>query len=220
MQIKNKTTSILASAVLSLIFVVSSFSSVDAATLKGEFVFKKKAPKAAIIWFEEDTSLKSEAVIDQKNTQFTHLLAVGPKGSNVIFKNSDSINHNIYANDKESKITFDIGLAAPGSTLKQPITWEEGKLVKISCKIHPKMIAWIGSISSNHFRVVQFKKKQKKATFEITGVPDNFTKVKVLMPLYNVIEAAPAPGTPVSFDLFKKQKKKSKASGRITLTRS
>jgi len=39
---------------------------------------------------------------------------VGAKGTHTSFFNSDTINHNIYANDKEANVNFDIGLAALG----------------------------------------------------------------------------------------------------------
>ena len=77
--------------------------------------------------------------------------------------NSDAINHNIYANDAEAKVNFDIGLASPGTEFQQTITWEENTFIRISCKIHPKMRAWVGSVSSKYHTEVKFSKKQKKS---------------------------------------------------------
>lgn len=203
------------------IFLVGCFLIFEAqltlgSTLKGSLAFSKRAPNVALIYFSEDQSLKQDAVIDQKNTSFTVPLAVGSKGSNAVFNNSDSINHNIFANDKEVKVNFDIGLAAPGSVFQNEITWDSGQMVKISCKIHPKMRAYVGSLSSKYYQVVPFKKKQKKALIDISDVPDNLTKVTIWMPGYETLNIDLPKGGSETIELKRKKKKR----GTLTLTRS
>lgn len=185
-------------------------------TLKGTLSFSKRAPNVVLVYFSEDQSLQQDAVIDQKNTAFTTPLAVGNKGANAVFNNSDSINHNIFANDKAYKVNFDIGLAAPGSVFENEITWESGQIVKISCKIHPKMRAYIGSISSKYYQIIPFKKKQKKALIDLADVPENLTKVTIWMPGYDTLNIDLPIGTTEKIELKRKKKKR----GTLTLTRS
>lgn len=195
---------------------IFSFSYSLAGTLTGDFVFKKRPPRGALIYFMEDRSLKTETNIDQKNTAFTKTIAVGAKGSTVKFFNSDTINHNIYANDRESQVNFDIGLAPPGSSFEQKITWEEGTMVRISCKIHPKMRAWIASVPSKYHATVTFPRKTKKLSFEITDVPDSISKIKIWMPGYNAIEVDLPKGNSKAVELKRKKKKR----GTLTLARN
>lgn len=203
-------------SLITLFLFVGASSMAFGGTLTGELKFKKRAPKVALIYFPQDNGLKQDAVVDQMNTAFTSLIAVGSEGAEAVFNNSDTINHNIYANDKETKVNFDIGLASPGSVFKQKITWGDGKMVKISCKIHPKMRAWVASLSSQYFTVVQFKKKQKKAQFEIPNLPDSVSQVRIWMPGYPVMDLEIGSGKTVSETLTRKKKKR----GTLTLKRS
>ncbi|MGK0290217.1 MAG: plastocyanin [bacterium] len=203
---------------LAFLFLLIS-TSIQAGTLTGKFSFKKRAPRGVLIYFSEDRSLKVAGVVDQLNTNFKQSIVISSKGSKVVFKNSDSINHNIYANDREAKVNFDIGLAPPQSTFQKKVTWNNGKLVRISCKIHPKMRAWVASISSKYSTTITFQRKQKRASFIISNIPDHLSKVIVWMPGYSPIEIAIKKGDTQKITLRKKRKKKKKR-GTLTLTRS
>ncbi len=201
--------------IVAVCFSIGFAQTLHAGSLAGNFAFKKKAPKGALIYFSEDQSLSTPANVDQKNTAFVESIVVGAKGNEAIFKNSDSINHNIFANDSELGVSFDIGLAPPGSEFKQPISWESGKMIRISCKIHPKMRAWVASLTSKYHHTVTFKKKQKKVDFEIEDVPDNLSKLVVWMPGYDPIDVAIKPGETQEVKLIRKKKTR----GTLTLTR-
>lgn len=196
----------------SLLFPIFAFST----TITGEFTFNKKAPKSALIYVVGDTSLNQPAIIDQKNNQFVQPIVVGKKGTNVQFVNSDTINHNVFANDKKKNVNFDIGLALPGSSFEETITWEEGELVRISCKIHPKMRAWVGSMSSKYFKILTFERKQKQASFVMEGVPTSLQTIRVIIPGYDEITAQITSGNTVTVDVSRKKKKR----GTIKLQRS
>jgi len=66
--------------------VVYSGHTACADVLQGEFKFRKRAPKVALVYWPEDTSLSADAktVIDQKNKQFTRRLFVTSKGAKAI----------------------------------------------------------------------------------------------------------------------------------------
>ena len=171
------------------VVILSSFTrSVFADILAGEFTFAKKAPDGALIYLPEDNSLsKKEAVIDQIDKEFTQSIVVGKKDLQATFKNSDTINHNIYVSDTDHNISFDIGLAVPGSIFQQKITWEEGINIKIGCKIHPQMRAWIVSLASKYHHILRFQDEQKTGQLEMEA-PSNFSKVRVWMPGYDLVE--------------------------------
>ena len=113
-------------------------------TLKGEMTFSRRAPEVALIYFIEDRSLSSKVqpTLNQKNKAFEPKLVVGRKGAKVAITNSDPLNHNVYAADKELKVNFDTGLASPKSVFYKEIDWEADTVVKVGCKIHPRMRAW------------------------------------------------------------------------------
>jgi hypothetical protein len=180
----------------------------QAGTLSGEFKFKKKPPKIAVVYFSEDHSLKKDPLVDQKNKKFTQKVVVGAKNSAMIFKNSDSVEHNIFAHDRKKKVNFDIGLAPPNSKLKEIISWDHESAVQIGCKIHPKMRAWVFSLDSQYNKAITFNRKKKKLKFDIPNVPDNLSKIKVWIPKYKAIEVDLKKGSSVDIELKRKKKKK------------
>jgi len=200
------------SAIIFALFYASScivsFTSLQARELIGTFLFKKRTPRSALIYFPEDQSAKLQAMVDQKNTRFMQSIVLGSKGEKVLFKNSDTINHNIYVDDREAKVQFDIGLAPPGSTFEQEITWDEGTVLRLSCKIHPRMRSWVASISSPYNRVIKFKRKKKKKSFKIINIPEHLRRVKIWIPGYDALELQLSPGKAKKVFITKKKKKR------------
>jgi hypothetical protein len=184
-------------------------------SLTGEFTFNTKIPEVALVYFSEDKSLRStvEPVIDQVEKEFVPTLVVGAKGSRLVIKNSDTLNHNTYALDQKLKVSFDTDLAGPGVVSYQTIDWAENNVVKIGCKIHPTMRAWVACISSRYYKVVEFTKGKARPKFEIKDVPDNLTQVKVWLPRYLPAEVVIKKGESKKLEL----KKKTKVSGTLTL---
>ena len=185
-----------------------------AGALRGEFVFEGKAPEVALVYFPEDNSLTSATAptLDQAEKTFTPALAVGPKGAKITFKNSDSIAHNIFADDKEANVKFDVGLLNAGSEAVQDMQWEN-TVVKCSCKIHPQMRAWIASISSQYYKIVDLDKGK---SFDLSSIPDHLSVVKVWLPNYDPVEFTLQHGESQDIEL----KKKSKAAGTLKLSRN
>ncbi len=196
-----------------LLLTLAFYSMVQAGALRGEFAFDGKAPEVALVYFPEDKSLPATLTptLDQVEKNFTPPLVVGTKGATVTFKNSDSISHNIFADDKDTNITFDVGLLSAGSAAAREIDWENN-VVKCSCKIHPHMRAWIASITSKYYKVIDLDKTK---SFEIPDVPAHLGVVKVWLPNYDTMELAIKGGESQDVEL----KKKGKAAGMVKLAR-
>ena len=184
--------------------------------LTGEFNFTKKPPSVALVYFMEDNSLKgSGPTVDQKDKQFVEKIMVGSSGNKIKFMNSDSVDHNIYANDSKTGANFDAGLVSPGQTSQAKVTWKRDEVVKIGCKIHPKMQAYIANISSAYFKVVEFDAKKTGESFSLSGAPDKLTKVRVWFPKQDPIEVDIKKGESKQVDILEK----GKPSGSLKLVR-
>ena len=188
-------------------------------TLKGEFEFAKRPPYGAVVLFGEDKSRegKEGSVLDQKDKMFSQKIIVVPKGTTIAFKNSDMIDHNIFADDKDANVKFDAGLVAPGNDAKQNSVWPEGTIFRIGCKIHPKMRSYVVVASSAHFAEVEFDSKEKKFSFEVKDVPDSLNKVNIWLPKYEKIEVEVKKGETKTVEL--KKPGKTTIYGKVTLKR-
>ncbi len=153
-------------------------------TVTGEFTFTKLPPAVALVYFNEDKSIPvSKGIeVNQLDKKFVQKLVYGPSGTAINFKNSDTEDHNIYANDAKTGAKFDAGLVSPGKSSKIDLNWPENSVIRISCKIHPKMQAYIANVPSAYNAIVEFKLGDKATTFTINNVPDKYTSVKVWTP--------------------------------------
>ncbi|MCO4784003.1 MAG: hypothetical protein KC646_16870 [Candidatus Cloacimonetes bacterium] len=185
--------------------------------ITGTFTFKKRNPGVALLYFDQDKGLKvSNANLDQMNKAFVKPLLVVNPGSEVKFKNSDAVDHNIYASDKKQKVNFDVGLITTGGDTNYKVEWDKGKVVKLRCKIHPKMKSYIASIESEFHKVVPFEKREKELTFEMSSVPENLDSLVIWMPKYKELHVNLKPGESKTFELTRKGKVK----GFLSLKRS
>jgi len=171
------------------IFSLCVFSSAGAETLKGEITFLKKPPYAGILYvLDEEKKVSAVASVDQKDREFTKRIVPTSKGLVVTFNNSDSVDHNIFAQDKATGAKFDIGLMPPGNTSTVDVNWEENSLIRIGCKIHPKMRSYIANVPSNHYQVFQFRDDAPPYTFSIEGISKASTKAILILPGYDFLE--------------------------------
>jgi plastocyanin len=183
-------------------------SSLPAATLEGTFTFEQ-APRVALVYFSEDTSLETttQVVVDQKDKEFTEVLVIVPPGGALAFRNSDDVQHNVFADDKETGVSFDIGLANPQTTSPQPVTWKEGQVVRCGCKIHPKMQMWVAAITSRHSKAVAFTPgATAPVAFTLGDVPAKYRKVRVWTPRFESQEVELAPGVATVVEFKRKDK--------------
>ena len=72
--------------------------------------------------------------------------------------------------------------------------WKKDMVVRLGCKIHPKMRAYAANITSRYHQVLTFDRTRKTFKVTIEGVPAKLTKVRVWMPNYEPIEVALSPG--------------------------
>jgi plastocyanin len=199
-----------------VLVLLSTCGSLYANTLQGTFTFHRKAPDVALVYFSEDTNLSPDVVpvIDQKEKAFTPQLVAGTKGSKVIFQNSDSISHNIFADDMEANVKFDVGLIDAGGNASHDITWGN-TVVRANCKIHPTMRTWIASIASKYYKVIDFEKNSNALSFEMNAFPESLSEVSVWLPGYEPLKTAIRKGESKTLEL----KKRDKVVGALTLSR-
>ncbi len=184
--------------------------------ISGEISFIKRAPFSGVLFVKQDKAAQVTATMDQLDKAFTKKAVVGSPGSAIIFKNGDSFDHNIFANDLDKKISFDVGLMPSGQTSELTIDWQKNTMVRIGCKIHPKMRAYIANVNSDLYQVFEFQKKVKQYSVNIEDVPGSSKQLAFMIPKYDTIELSLAPGESKTVDIIKKGKVK----GTLTLTRS
>ncbi len=108
--------------------------------------------------------------VDQKNLVFVpHVLAV-PTGSNVAFKNSDKVNHNIFSADACKK--FNLGTYNPG--MVKNIVFDKPCVVNLLCNVHSEMSGYVIAVDSNYMAVTGADGK-----FTIANVPAGTYEVGV-----------------------------------------
>ena len=190
-----------------LLIVIGSCLSAD--TLKIELKFTKLPPRTGIVYFPENNSLprSNQVVIDQVNKKFTKILSVGTQGSMVVFKNSDSVDHNIYANDIGANVFFDVGLAEPGEESTIRMDWDTSTIIRIGCKIHPRMKCYIANIPSTHYKIFRFRRDKTRYRVKMKNIPAPLTQVKMWFPSYADVRANVAIGETKVIPLLKRRKR-------------
>lgn len=176
-----------------------------AATVEGTITFTKGTSAGLLAWVPGVTKANvPPAVIDQKDKIFSpSMIAVRP-GATITMRNSDAIQHNAYANDKATAVSFDTGLNAPSSDTPLKVDWPAGKVVRLGCKIHPAMQVWIASLDTDAWTVPALGAgagDSKLATFTVTDVPADATKLGVWTSKFGEVELVLKAGTAVSVTL-------------------
>lgn len=189
---------------------------VYADVVSGKLEFKKKAPFTGLLYVPGSGSSDKKPMIDQKGKAFTTKIAVGSPSNTIVFKNSDTFDHNIYANDAKQKVKFDVGLMTPGNATQIQMDWPEETLVRVGCKIHPKMRGYVANVKSDHFFAFPFKKKVKSYEFKIDNVPGDKNKLILMMPKYGKMTIELKKGESKTIEV----KRKKKVKGSLTISRS
>ena len=189
---------------LSLYFVSCAFAD----TVTAELAFTKRPPFAGLIYLVDNKTTSSQVTVDQKDKQFTKKLQVGSSGQQIKFNNSDEVEHNIFTNETKHSANFDVGLMPPGATSAVELNWQENSIVRIGCKIHPKMRAYIANILSDYYQVIDFEKSKKTYQIQINDVPKTLTTMNLLMPGYKNMEFELQPGETKEVPISKKGKQR------------
>lgn len=184
-------------------------SSMQALAVSGKLVFEKKPPFAGALFAKGGTgSANSAASLDQANKIFNKKAFAVSNGGKIEFKNSDTFQHNIFANDAKSGVTFDVGLMEPDTVTNLDVSWQENTLTRIGCKIHPKMRSYILNTQSDYVQFFEFEKKVKEYDISIADVPADTTAFVLVLPKYDIVEFDLAPGESKSIDVMRKGNKR------------
>ncbi|PCK09076.1 MAG: hypothetical protein COA42_05820 [Alteromonadaceae bacterium] len=197
-------------AIWSLLTLLSSASQAGSATL--DLTFLKRPPRIGIFYAVESEASGKNAEIDQIAKKFTSTINVADTTGELVFDNSDSVDHNIYANDTRNQVQFDIGLMSPGHKVNIPLNWKEDTLVRIGCKIHPKMRTYVANINSASYSILNFKDKNPKHTFTLDNIGSHVKELAVLFPGYDLIKVTINSGQSSTVTVTKKGKEKASAT--------
>ncbi|WP_199611672.1 cupredoxin domain-containing protein [Flocculibacter collagenilyticus] len=191
--------------ITSTLFAVSMSATVNAATLTGTLEFTKKPAFTGLLYAKGGSGPKSD-VMDQSNKVFDKkMLVVGPNGK-INFKNSDTFQHNIFANDPKNNVKFDIGLMEPGQANIVKVDWQENTVTRIGCKIHPKMRSYIANVNAEHYLILPLEKGKK--SYDINLDVGGSTTFVLSLPKYDPLEVTLAAGESKTVDVTKKGKKR------------
>ncbi|AOT08084.1 hypothetical protein [Pseudoalteromonas luteoviolacea] len=182
-----------------------SMFSAHAAVLTGELEFVKRPSFVGVVYAKGGKG-PSTAELDQSNKVFDKKAVVIGKNGEITFKNSDEFQHNIFANDPNSGVKFDVGLMNQGQTTKVSADWSENTLTRIGCKIHPKMRSYIANVNSDAYQVLPFTKKQK--VYPINLDVGTHTEFVLQIPKYDLVKLKLAKGQETSVDVMYKGKKR------------
>ncbi len=109
-------------------------------------------------------------VFDQKHCLFTQHVLVVPEKSEVEFKNSDTVAHNVNLKAIKNK-GFNKSIAGNEST---KWTAEREEKIPIECSVHPWMKGWLVVTDAPYYAVTD-----AQGNFKIENVPPGAYKVKV-----------------------------------------
>lgn len=196
-----------------VLLILTCMHSVFADNVSGTIVFEKKPPLSGIVYSKVDSPKSQSASIDQKNKMFTSTIIAGTPGSKVIFNNGDTHDHNIFVNDIDYGVNFDVGLVPSGGRSEIEMDWKEDSLVRIGCKIHPKMKAYLANINSENYQLIEFEKGVLEYSFTLADVTSDNVVLK--LPKYDTIDISLKSGESQTIELMRKGKKR----GVVTLKR-
>jgi plastocyanin len=173
---------------LCLILLLSSVANATEITLNGSISFSGNPPLAALIYVPGKPSQTQSPKIDQVGKQFTESIVVSTPGAEVLFKNSDVVEHNVFANDAKHNAKFDVGLMLSGGEKYIPVNWDAGSMIRVGCKIHPRMRTYIATVNASFNRVINFSNAQKTFPLNLAGIPAGSQKLIIQIPKYDEIK--------------------------------
>ncbi len=106
---------------------------------------------------------KANPIVDQKNLVFVpHVLPV-QVGTNVSFRNSDTVKHNIFSS-RRSPTVFNLGTYGTG--VVKEVAFDKPGVVTLLCNVHSEMSAFVVVAETPWFAVTD-----RQGHFRIDGVP-------------------------------------------------
>lgn len=192
---------------LSTLMLLAASGSALAGDLSGVITFDKKPPFAGVLFVADGASGPNKTTVDQMDKAFTSKLAVVGSGGTLEFSNSDTFQHNIFANDKKTGIKFDVGLMETGQTTSITADWKDNTITRVGCKIHPKMRTYVANIQSSAYQVFEFEKKVKEYKVNLSSGSSS-NEFVLMIPKYDELKFTLAPGEEKTLEVTRKGKKK------------
>jgi plastocyanin len=118
-----------------------------------------------VVWVDVPAASKemeSNAVLEQRNLDFSPRVVAVRVGSIVKFPNYDRVFHNVFSFHNGKK--FDLGLY-PTGTVKN-VTFDKAGVSRLFCNIHPHMAAYVVAVDSSYIAI-----SDASGRFTLRGVP-------------------------------------------------
>ena len=118
-----------------------------------------------------------QAVMDQKDHEFTpHIVAI-TSGGGVRFTNSDVANHNVHGHGLDPKNQFNVFTGGGGSHVQSFRPEKGDRPVRIGCDIHPWMRGWVYVFAHPWFAITN-----RQGEFQIDEVPPGRHRLVIRQP--------------------------------------
>lgn len=131
--------------------------------------------KNAVVWFtdvkEPPEERKEKEKLDQENCQYVPHVVVAPVGTTLDVVNSDSVLHNVRANEGATKL-FNYAMPIKGHVV--PTHLRKEGIYKVSCDVHPWMRAWLLVLPTATYAITD-----EKGEYKVEGIPPGKHKVKI-----------------------------------------
>ncbi len=168
-------------AIASLWFAEPSQGASTNGSLTGEIAVvkdgKKRDDRSHVVIYLEglpaSNGQKRNAVIRQKDIQFSPRVSVIVKGATIDFPNEDKIFHNVFSASRAAR--FDLGLYRSGAS--KSVELKRTGVVDVFCNIHPEMMSRVLVVPNEYFATTDAEGK-----FRIDGVPAGTYDVVVWHP--------------------------------------
>lgn len=165
-----------------------------AAQLKASLSFNKSAPFVAVAYIAGNGANAKTLQVDQLNKKFDRAAYVLEPGQNIQFSNSDNMDHNIFINAPDANAEVDLGLLAPKQTAQaQTQDWKKPAVVRLACKIHPKMKAYVANVEAETSKIIELQRKVLNYEFSLSSEQAK-PKFVLWMPKYDQVEVELVPG--------------------------
>ncbi|WP_435274178.1 hypothetical protein ACMAZF_12675 [Psychrobium sp. nBUS_13] len=168
------------------------------------FKFIESTPKFGLILVENNKKIESDTIIDQKNKKFIKKFFVSNNGGEISIKNSDKYGHNVYINDRINSFKYDSGLIKQGDLKKTNLNIDDNRMIRVGCKIHPRMKSYIIKSKSNNYKEILFSEKNKEHKFKLDRINENENTFKVFIPNLNPITFTAIKGELKELEIIKK----------------
>ena len=126
-------------------------------TDSGDVLIRDGKLQNAIVWISKGLENfvpapnKSEVTINQEGCMYTPRIAAAQVGQPVVFRNGQSINHNVHVTGSDPAVGFSLGTPLKNDTVKKRFPKED--LLTATCDLHKWMKACLRIVPHGYFAV-------------------------------------------------------------------